>query len=303
MLKKMLQAVGVGGPTVDAVLPEEPVQPGGQLSGEIHVGGATTETSIQRIQVGLIAEVETGDGQHGGVLYQRVQVCDDFDLAAEQHHTLPFTLTLPWQSPITTVGGQPLPGMRFGLLTEAAVAKAVDTSDLDPVAVAPLPSQQSVLDALVSLGARLRHADLEHGHIRGAHQDLPFYQEIEFLPPAQFSGAVGEIEVTFLATTDDVEVVLEADRRGGLLGSGGDALGRFRRSHQDALATDWQAEITQWLQSVAASGHRSGAHGGHKHGHSRLGAGAGGFAAGALGGMMIGEMFGEGGMDIGDMGF
>lgn len=302
MFKKVLQAVGVGGPSVDAVVPDEPVRPGGQLFGEIQVGGASSETSIQRIEVGLVAEVEVGDGQRRGAACQRVQVCDAFDLAAEQYHTLPFTLPVPWQSPITMVNGQPLPGMRLGLLTEAAVANAVDTSDLDPVEVEPLPAQQAVLNALLGMGAAIRRGDLEHGYIRGGQQEFAFYQEIEFFPPAQFAGAVGEIELTFLAHPGGLDVILEADRRGGLFTPGGDAVGRIQRGHEEALSTDWQAEITRWLQAVAEGAH---IHGHHRYKHERehgmggmFAAGAGGFAAGALGGMVVGELFGD---DMGDM--
>ena len=44
---------------------------------------------------------------------------------------------------------------------------------------------------------------------------------------------VNELEVTFLVDPAGVDLVLEADRRGGLLSSGSDALTRLRLTHTD----------------------------------------------------------------------
>lgn len=78
--------------------------------------------------------------------------------------------------------------MNLGVSTELEIARAVDAGDLDPINVHPLPAQQALLDAFGQLGFRFRSADMERGHIRGTRQTLPFYQEIEFLPPSQYRG-------------------------------------------------------------------------------------------------------------------
>lgn len=306
MFKRMLQAVGIGGPSVDTVLHNDSCEPGGLLSGEVQVGGASNETEIQRIVLHLVAEVEAGDDQRAALAFQDVTVSDEFTLAAEETRTIPFSMRLPWETPITSLWGETLRGMRLGLRTEVAVAKAVDTSDMDPVSVEPLRSQRAVVEAFLGMGARVKHADVEHGRIRGIKQEFPFYQEIEFFPPEQFVGRVGEIELTLIARSDSLDVVLEADKRGGMFTPGGDAVGRIHRSHEDALTTDWTAQITEWLEGVAARvpGSVHGKSHGH-HGHGMGGVAAAG-AAGVLGGMALGEMFddeGMGGMgDMGDMG-
>ncbi|PRW62268.1 sporulation protein [Actinopolyspora mortivallis] len=306
MFKRMLQAVGIGGPSVDTVLHEGPCSPGGRVAGEVRIGGASGPTQIQRIDLVLVAQVETADDQQGTMEFQRLTVAGEFGLEAEQYTNIPFELPLPWETPITALGGQPLPGMRVGVRTEVAVAKAVDTGDMDPLHVEPLPSQQAVLQALFASGAQLKSADVEHGRIEGIAQEFPFYQEIEFFAPPQYTGRINEVELTFVARPDSVDVVLEADRRGGLFRSGGDVLGRIHRSHEEALETDWHAEIANWLEAVAQSGGFfggpgvPGGHGGHKSEHEHSGgsgvggmvaAGAAGVAAGVVGGMMLDEVF------------
>src|SRR3712207_7863397 len=48
-----------------------------------------------------------------------------------------------------------------------------------------------------------------------------------------FRSRVNELEVTFLADPQGVDVVLEVDRRGGLLSEGRDVGGRLRLAHSD----------------------------------------------------------------------
>ena len=58
---------------------------------------------------------------------------------------------------------------------------------LDGVEVHPLPAQEMILAAFDRLGFRLRHADVERGGIYGVRQELPFYQEIEYAAPPEYT--------------------------------------------------------------------------------------------------------------------
>jgi sporulation-control protein spo0M len=68
-------------------------------------------------------------------------------------------------------------------------------------------------------------------------------------------GRVNELEVTFLASPHGVEVVLEVDRRGGLLTEGRDVGGRLHLSHGD---TDVSAVAAQLDAAVRQLGGRRG---------------------------------------------
>ncbi|MFI7111343.1 sporulation protein [Nonomuraea sp. NPDC050227] len=121
------------------------------------------------------------------------------------------------------------------------------------------------MQSFLDLGFHFKPADLEGGHLYGVHQKLPFYQEIEFYPPAQQRGLVGEVELTFVAGPAGLEVILEADKRAGRCS--GDAIGRFSISHDDAMRTDWPSEIDRWLSGLTAYGHGGYGHGGGFGGH------------------------------------
>ncbi|WP_337061043.1 sporulation protein [Kineococcus sp. G2] len=232
-LRNLAARFGAGAASVDTVLDRDVVQPGGTVSGRVVVVGGSVAQDVEEVVVGLQArvEVESGDSEwREDVVFGRARVGAGFTTVPGERSELPFSLQLPWQTPVTAIGGWHLRGVHVGVVTKLVIAGAVDPGDLDAVTVAPLPVQQAVVDALGSLGWRFKHADVEKGRVRGS--DLPFYQELEFAPPRGVRG-VNELEVTFLADPQGVDVVLEADRRGGLLLEGRDVVSRLRLSHGD----------------------------------------------------------------------
>ncbi len=329
MFKRLLSAFGVGGPSVDTVLDTPHAVPGQALTGQVRIQGGSNDAEIGEIALSLVTqvEVESGDHEFAGVSeFHRVVVQHGVRVPAQQFVTVPFQLVIPWEAPITAVGGRRLPGMTVGVRTELVIAGAPDKGDLDPVEVHPLPSQDAVLDAFGRLGFHFHSADLEAGRLYGVPQQLPFFQELEFYPPAAFSGRLNQVELTFVATPHELHVVLEADKRGGLFRQGGDTFGRFSTTHVEAGNQDWAGLVGQWLEQAAErgpSGHYGnpafgghpgnpafGGHPGpyghpgqyghpdeyHQH-HERRGPGMGGVVAGAaagvVGGMVLGEVMEE----------
>ncbi|MCS0635050.1 sporulation protein [Streptomyces sp. LP05-1] len=330
VFKKLLGSLGVGGPAVDTVLDPGAALPGSGLTGQIHLRGGQADFDIEHITLELVArvEAESSEGEREGtVTFERYTVAGGFRLAEGERRSLPFSVTLPWETPVTELYGQPL-GIVLGVRTELGVAGARDKGDLDPLAVRPLPVQEAVLEAFGQLGFGFRAADLEYGHIGGTGQLLPFYQEIELSPAPRYAHAVSEIEVTFLATPAGTDVVLEADKRGGPFGGGGDVLNRYTVSHDQAATTDWNALVDGWVAQLVDHHAKSAAHSpyspspyassyehhaphhtshGHPHGEDRghghhrsgpgmgtaVAAGAAGLAVGVAGGLVAAEVVDE----------
>ncbi|MGW2347027.1 sporulation protein [Streptomyces sp. NPDC001661] len=310
VFKRLLGSLGVGGPTVDTVLPDWTTAPGGTVSGQVHLKGGSGDFEIEHITLELVTHVEAehDEGEsHGTVAFDRFVVGGGFRLVAGAEHSVPFTVTLPWETPITELYGQPL-GIALGVRTELSVAGAKDKGDLDQLAVGPLPVQEAILEAFGQLGFGFTSADLEYGHIGGTGQQLPFYQEIELAPSPQYAHAVKEIELTFLATPGGMEVVIEADKRGGLLSGGHDAVTRFTVAHEDAGRSDWNAVVDGWVRELvehhhsAYAPHSSYGHDGYDHGGGHrsgpgvgtaVAVGAAGLAVGVVGGMVAAEVVDE----------
>jgi sporulation-control protein len=331
VFKRLLGSIGVGGPAVDTVLTSGAALPGGSLTGEVRLEGGAADFTVEHITLELVArvEAETDEGEYDGtVVFERFTVGGGFRLAEGEQRNVPFTVTLPWETPISVLHGQPL-GIVLGVRTELGVAGAKDKSDLDPLTVRPLPVQEAILEAFGQTGFGFKSADLEYGRIGGTGQQLPFYQEIELTPPPRYAHAVNEIEVTFLAAPEGMEVVLEADKRGGLYSDGHDALTHRSVALHGAEHTDWNTEVESWVRQLvehrasygsrSSYGHDGPRHGGHhhdeRHGHrsgpgmgTAVAAGAAGLAVGVAGGMVAAEVvdevgdFFEGDEDEGDEG-
>ncbi|MFC7880658.1 sporulation protein [Streptomyces sp. NPDC057376] len=293
VFKRLLGSLGVGGPTVDTVLDPGAARPGGALSGRVELVGGTTDQDVEHIVLELVARVETEHGEHGEgegvVAFGRHTVGGPFRLAAGARQEVPFSVPLPWETPVTELHGQPL-GIVLGVRTELAVAGARDKGDLDPLTVMPLPAQEAVLEAFGQLGFGFESADLEYGRIGGTGQQLPFYQEIELTPPERYAHQVNEIELTFLAVPGALEVVLEADKRGGLFTDGHDALSRFTVPHEGPSGPqDWNALVEGWVQELVEHRASYGSHAVYGH-ESGL---AVGVAAGVAGGVVAAEVVDE----------
>lgn len=306
VFKRMLSAFGVGGPSVDTVLDAAAASAGEVLRGRVSIQGGGSDVVIDQVVLSLVTRVEVeraGGEARGTGEFHRLVVQRDVKVTANQQFDIPFQLSLPWETPVTAVGNAQLPGMTVGVRTELVIKGAPDKGDLDPVQIQPLPSQERVLEAFGELGATFRAADVEVGRIAGVPQQLGFYQEVEFFPPAKFAGRLNQVELTFVASHDDLWVVLEADKRGGMFRPGGDTFGRFHLTHEDAERADWAAMIDDWLTNAAERapvmhhkehyGHQQQHHGGRRG--SGMGGMLGGAAAGIVGGMVIADMM-DGGL-------
>ncbi|GAB2623693.1 hypothetical protein GCM10027168_64620 [Streptomyces capparidis] len=250
--KKLLASLGAGGASVETVLTEPNVVPGGVVQGEVRIQGGSVAQRIEGLSVGLQArvEVESGDGEYQqDVEFHRQRLAGDFEVQPNAVHTVPFGLEIPWETPITSFEGRHLTGMGVGVKTELEIARAVDSGDLDPINVHPLPAQSAILEAFAGLGFRFKNADLERGQIRGTRQRLPFYQEIEFHAPSQYRG-LNQVELSFVADAQEMDVVLEMDKKPGLFTEGSDSYRAFRVPLNGFESTDWAAYLNQWLAEV-----------------------------------------------------
>lgn len=244
VFRKMLRAFGVGGPGVETELADPHCRPGGVLEGTVQVTGGDHPVDVEYVAIGLITRMAE-ENSEGDQEFHRQRLTGSFRLVPGRHHEVPFRFEVPWETPITELYGQRLNGMSMGLTTELEVARAVDKSDLDTVMVHPLPAQERILEALLRLGFRFGRADVERGRVYGVEQRLPFYQKIEFYPPAPYASTIEQLELTFVPTPERLQVVLEVERRSRRRPEG---FGRFDVDYATIDGVDWPAELDGWLR-------------------------------------------------------
>ncbi|MGY1829536.1 sporulation protein [Geodermatophilus sp. SYSU D01180] len=251
--RNLMAKLGAGNASVDAVLDRPVTTPGGTVTGTVHLTGGQVAQEINVIRVSLQATVEVESGDHEwreNVTFGTAPIAGAGRIEAGAKAAIPFSFPVPWQCPFTTLDGWTLRGVKIGLRTKVDIPGAVDPGDLDAVTVEPLPVQRTVIQALGGLGFGFRGADVEKGRLAGS--DLPFYQEVEFAPPSSLRRNINELEVTFLAGPQGVEVVLEVDRRGGLLTEGRDVGGRLRFGLHETDVSGVAAQLDAAVRQLGA---------------------------------------------------
>lgn len=251
MFKKLLAAVGVGGAEVETELFTPGVQPGGIVEGVIRLRGGKIRQDISRVSVEFATKVEREFDEHEGVQdlgFGRIDVYGAFAIAPGETFDMPFKAQAPMETPITFYNGRHLPGAAVALRTIVEVS-GVDAKDTDPIGIGALPAQHVVLEALERLGFQLRTADTEYGRINGVPQQLPFYQEIEFSGSHQFP-ALTQLEVTFIAAERGMNVVFEADKRGGIFTESRDVFDALWVDYATLDHVDWTNELGRRLHAL-----------------------------------------------------
>ncbi|RCW47081.1 sporulation-control protein [Halopolyspora algeriensis] len=254
MFKKLLAAVGVGGAEVETELHTPGVQPGGVVQGVVRLRGGEVAQEIGGVFVELVTRVEheVGDDEVEAMRgFHRVQVAGGVELESGRIAELPFSLPVPWETPITHDRDHPLRGSVVSVRTTLDIRGAVDATDTDPIGVGALPAQHVLLEAVERLGFRFHKADVEAGQLRGTRQRLPFYQEIEFSGSPHYR-RLNQLEVSFVADEHGMDVVLEADKKAGLLGGGRDLINMLRVDYGTVHSIDWARELHPVLESMGS---------------------------------------------------
>ena len=215
-LKSFLRRLGVGGAEIDTVLDTDRVQPGGTLSGTLHIRGGEPGQTASRAVLELVARVAREAGDHEmqvDEVIAGVELPGPIKLGSSQ--ALPFRLALPAHTPVTSLGGRNFVWLRSGL----DVPWAIDPTDADALAVFPTAAQANVIEAMQALGFRLYRVDIEP---RSSWFGRRWVQEFEFRPATRAQARYDEVEIVFERLEGShVDVVMQLDRAarglGGLL--------------------------------------------------------------------------------------
>lgn len=219
---KVLSSVGIGAATVDARLDTHEIEPGQDIDGVIFIQGGKADQEINKIDLDLmcnysveveIKREEDGESYSSTEIQERHHKLGGFSLrkaftiGAGEAKEIPFRINLPEQAPLTIGHTQ------TWLATNLDIAMAVDKQDQDTVTVMPTRLQYAVIEALEEMGFELDDAECE-GSEKTRFASVPFIQEFEFKPlSGPYRGKFDEVEVVFLPQGEQLEVLLEIDRK------------------------------------------------------------------------------------------
>lgn len=214
MFGKLLRSIGVGGAKVDTIFQNTTCVPGGIIQGEVRIIGGNAQQDIESIIISVCTQYEEEFDDHTyykDVALLEERLCGRFTVQAGQEMSLPFSLQLPLNTPMTHGHCQ------VWVHTGLDIKGALDPKDRDYLTVVPHPLVNEFFAAAERLGFRLREVDLERSSYRNGQA---FKQEFEFKPVGgEFAGKLDEIEAEFTLSENQVSVRLQIDRRArGLMG-------------------------------------------------------------------------------------
>ena len=213
---KVFASIGIGAATVDTKLEKSSYQAGETAKGIVEVTGGNAEQAIDSIYLTLFTTYirESDDKKYTDYApIQKVQISEPFTIGENEKKELPFTFTLPFETPIT------YGNTRVWVATGLDIKNAVDPKDKDYIEIVPNSLINNVLTAVKEIGFRIRKVECEEAprRYRGRY---PFIQEFEFVPVnGQFQRTLDELEIMFYNQSEDqVDLLIEVDRRARGLG-------------------------------------------------------------------------------------
>ena len=106
MFNKLMSSLGLQGIQVDTRLHTTAPQAGQAIQGEVIFKGAASNKIINGIYLKLMttAEVESDDAEYNSALsIAEWHISGAFELQAHQSHAFPFSIQLPFETPVTDV--------------------------------------------------------------------------------------------------------------------------------------------------------------------------------------------------------
>ncbi|WP_026189574.1 sporulation protein [Salinispora mooreana] len=243
---------GRTGLTVRTALANPSTRPGLRLPGRVTVHAGPVDVPVLHVRLGLVTSAEPDEPEEPRRLVQfhQAEIATGFVLRAGRARSIPFSFPMPWETPVTVVGGAPLLSLRMGLRTEVAIEPGLDQGAMVPLFVHPLIAQAHILTALEMLGFSLRQAGSVAARLPGVEQQLSLHQRLGYWVAPLYSGPITELEVIFIANSAGLEVLLWCDRRLALAGITHQSISRFRIWHDGAERQDWVATVDGWLRSA-----------------------------------------------------
>lgn len=214
--RRLLSSVGVGAAKVDTRLEKSEFAPGDEVRGVVEIKGGNVEQEIRsiRLEVQTYYKRESGDNT-----VTETGTIESFDVSGprvvrpDSLEEVQVAFRLPHETPLT------LGRTSVWVRTALDIERAIDPSDSDGITVRPNPTMRFVLESFEKLGFRMREADNEELPHR-LRRHLSFAQEIEFVATGgEFRGRFDEVELVMFPSEDEVELLMQVDRRARGLGS------------------------------------------------------------------------------------
>jgi sporulation-control protein len=210
LFNRMMASVGIGAAKVDTLLERTSYSPGDEVRGVVRIYGGSVDQQIEGIDLSIMTYYikEVNDSKlKQNVELGKVRVSPPVTVRAGENREIGFSFYLAPNTPLS-IGRSPV-----WIKTSADIRSSVDPTDNDYIEVVPTQPMHMVLQAIESLGFKLREAETVYAPRIG--DSSPFVQEFEWVPyGGAYRGQLDEVELVFLRNRgSELELLLQIDRR------------------------------------------------------------------------------------------
>jgi sporulation-control protein len=211
-MDRILSKVGIGAAEVDTVFPKTTVRTGESVDVRVDIEGGTTEQEIDGIYFDLAASYQTDSGTET-FRVASVEATESMTIGPDDERSLPATLAIPRETPLTNVLGSDIPTTDVWLDTGLDIDLAVDPDDRDAITVQPGGRVRRLFEALDTLGFRLHDMEYKSAPATERRFGPPLVQEFELIPrEAPFVGQMEELEVVPVPLEKECRAYVSVDR-------------------------------------------------------------------------------------------
>ncbi|MEU8616523.1 sporulation protein [Streptomyces sp. NPDC048623] len=265
MVFKRLWGKGGGGSGiplwVDTVIPDEPVQPGGLLRGEIVLRAPDRDVRVRAVKVKVVVNASPALGKNAevdtesGDAFAEFWASSDFTVEKGQERRVPLLYRLRWESPVSEVCGKRLDGVRLAVYTEVESDGIEERTDSDPLRIGATPLHETVLDAFAAAGYTCSSAQVDYAErIPRTEYFLYLRQSFRLIDTLAVTGPdrPQHLEVNFHSNAVGCEIFVRKAALFQKRWAEKPPYERYTAAHHEVGQADFEAKVRQWIDEVAA---------------------------------------------------
>ncbi|MFI6644777.1 sporulation protein [Streptomyces sp. NPDC050504] len=199
-------------PEIDTQILSVTLLPGHEVEGEVTLRGGSKGLKVEHLDLDVVAKAHYYDGK---VNEETVTGLDarrySLDVAPGAEERSAFGGRLPWECPVTELGGRAL-GVDVSLTTKLSWESDSPVKDLDFLHIAAPPVYEAVLDAFAEEGYRVEGSQLMDEYIPDVEANHGLHQ-VFFLGNPTRADRFGELEVVFFQNAVGVLVFVRRAAR------------------------------------------------------------------------------------------
>ncbi|MFE0643330.1 sporulation protein [Streptomyces sp. NPDC058877] len=186
---------GRGAAEVDTRITSPACMPGQQVEAEVVIRGGARGLAIGELDLEVVVQALGWDGSPS-----EESVCDLSTSSWAEHvpagseKRLAFRGRLPWETPVTEIGGQAV-GIVVSVVTKLSWDSEAPVVDTDLLHVTAPPLYEAVLGAFAEEGYRVDGSQVRDGYIPDAECQSGHYQTLFLTAPTRGAGRFAELEV------------------------------------------------------------------------------------------------------------